>query len=74
MRSLVSAILAALLATSTLSAQTRSIAAHLGHPRDAKLVILHADDLGVAHSEDSASFDALNNGEVNSASAMMPPP
>jgi predicted glycoside hydrolase/deacetylase ChbG (UPF0249 family) len=74
MRPLVSTILATLLVTSTASAQTRTIAERLGHPRDAKLVILHADDLGVAHSEDSASFDALDRGAVNSASVMMPTP
>jgi predicted glycoside hydrolase/deacetylase ChbG (UPF0249 family) len=74
MRSLVLSALATLLAASTVSAQTRTIAERLGHPRDAKLVILHADDLGVAHSEDSASFAALNVGAVNSASVMMPTP
>jgi hypothetical protein len=41
------------------------IAERLGHPRDAKLLILHADDLGVAHSENAASFDALLKGGVN---------
>jgi predicted glycoside hydrolase/deacetylase ChbG (UPF0249 family) len=74
MKGLVSPLIASLLLASTLSAQTRTIAERLGHPRDAKLVILHADDLGVAHSEDSASFDALNRGAVNSASVMMPTP
>jgi predicted glycoside hydrolase/deacetylase ChbG (UPF0249 family) len=74
MRPLVSSLLASLLVASTLHAQARTIAERLGHPRDAKLLILHADDLGVAHSEDSASFDALDRGAVNSASVMMPTP
>ena len=74
MKRLVSSTLASLLVASTLHAQTRTIAERLGHPRDAKLVILHADDLGVAHSEDSASFEALNRGAINSASVMMPTP
>ena len=74
MRPLVSSLLASLLVASTLHAQGRTIAERLGHPRDAKLLILHADDLGVAHSEDSASFDALDKGAVNSASVMMPTP
>ncbi|HEX7981525.1 MAG TPA: polysaccharide deacetylase family protein, partial [Gemmatimonadaceae bacterium] len=69
-----SSLLASLIVASTLSAQTRTVAERLGHPRDAKLLILHADDLGVAHSEDSASFAALDNGAVNSASVMMPTP
>ena len=63
-----------ILLASTLPAQTRSIAERLGYPADAKLLILHADDLGVAHSEDAASFDALNRGAITSASVMMPTP
>src|SRR6202030_995967 len=63
-----------LLLTSTLPAQTRTIAERLGYPADAKLLILHADDLGAAHSIDAASFDALDKGAVSSASIMMPTP
>jgi len=74
MRQLISATLAILLVASTLDAQTRTTAERLGYPRSAKLLILHADDLGVAHSEDAASFDALDKGAVNSASVMMPTP
>jgi chitin disaccharide deacetylase len=55
-------------------AQTKTIAERLGYPPDAKLLILHADDLAVAHSEDSASFDALDRGAVTSASIMIPCP
>ena len=74
MRQLVYSTLLSLLVVSTLSAQTRTSAERLGHPRDAKLVILHADDIGVAHSENAASFDALDKGAVNSGSIMMPTP
>jgi predicted glycoside hydrolase/deacetylase ChbG (UPF0249 family) len=74
MRKLVFAILASLLIASTLDAQTRTIAERLGHPKDAKLLILHADDIGVAHSENAATFDALAKGPVNSGSIMMPTP
>jgi len=59
---------------STLPAQTRTVAERLGYPADAKLLILHADDLGAAHSVDAASFDALDKGAVSSASIMMPTP
>jgi predicted glycoside hydrolase/deacetylase ChbG (UPF0249 family) len=65
---------ASLLLVTTLSAQTRTVAERLGHPKNAKLLILHADDLGVAHSENAASFDALDKGVINSASIMMPTP
>ena len=67
-------LLALLMFTLSLAAQTRTIAERLGYPADAKLVILHADDLAVAHSEDVASFAALDKGAVSSASVMIPCP
>jgi predicted glycoside hydrolase/deacetylase ChbG (UPF0249 family) len=63
-----------LLVVSTLSAQTKNIAERLGHPANSKLLIIHADDLGAAHSADAASFDALDKGAVTSASIMVPTP
>ncbi len=57
----------------TINAQ-ENIATKLGYAADAKLLIIHADDLGVAHSENAASFKAIENGVVNSASVMMPTP
>jgi chitin disaccharide deacetylase len=60
-----------LLLTSAL-AQTKTIAERLGYAPDAKLLILHADDLAVAHSEDAASFAALDQHAVTSASIMVP--
>jgi hypothetical protein len=51
--------------------QSRNIAERLGYPRDSKLLIVHADDLAVAHSEDVASLDALDKGAVTSASIMI---
>ena len=66
--------LAILLITSPLVAQTKSIAERLGHPANSKLLIIHADDLAVAHSQDAASFDALDKGAATSASIMVPCP
>jgi len=63
-----------LLLNSTMSAQTKTVAERLGLPADTKLLILHADDLGVAHSVNAASFDALDKGAISSASIMMPTP
>jgi predicted glycoside hydrolase/deacetylase ChbG (UPF0249 family) len=54
--------------------QAKTIAERLGYPPDSKLLIIHADDLAVAHSEDSASFDALDKHAVTSASIMVPCP
>ncbi|AHG88173.1 YdjC family protein [Gemmatirosa kalamazoonensis] len=65
--------LASMLLAAAASAQP-TVAERLGYPRDAKLLILHADDLGVAHSVNAASFDALDRGAVSSASVMMPTP
>ncbi|MGB5356017.1 MAG: polysaccharide deacetylase family protein, partial [Eudoraea sp.] len=54
--------------------QDSNIAERLGYKKDSKLLIIHADDLGVAHSENSASLYALENSPVNSASIMVPCP
>lgn len=51
-----------------------NMATKLGYPADARLLIIHSDDLGVAHSENIASIEAIENGSVNSASVMMPTP
>jgi predicted glycoside hydrolase/deacetylase ChbG (UPF0249 family) len=74
MHTLLRSSVVSLLLASTLSAQTKTIAERLGHPADSKLLILHADDLGAAHSVDVASFDALDKGAISSASIMVPTP
>ena len=63
-----------LLVAASARAQTKTIAERLGYPADAKLLIVHADDLAVAHSVDAASFDALDKNAVTSASIMVPCP
>jgi len=68
------AVLSVLFSCSNIFAQSPTIAERLGHPRDSKLLIVHADDLAVAHSEDFASFDALDKGAATSASIMVPCP
>lgn len=74
LRKLVGVTVVFLLMASSASAQTKTIAERLGYPADAKLLIVHGDDLAVAHSVDAASFDALDKGGVTSASIMVPCP
>src|SRR5437867_2161342 len=52
----------------------KSLAEKLGFARDSKLLIVHADDVGVTHSVNAATIKALDTGLVNSASLMVPCP
>jgi predicted glycoside hydrolase/deacetylase ChbG (UPF0249 family) len=63
-------------------AQSVAIAQHLRsvtddakRPRaESRLLIIEAEDLGMAHSVDEATFDALEKGWVTSASILVPAP
>jgi len=51
-----------------------SLAARLGYPGDAKLLILNCDDLGMCHSANVGVYEALREGLATSASLMVPCP
>src|SRR6266550_2524784 len=52
----------------------KTLVERLGYPADAKLLIVHADDLGMSHSINMASIKGLESGLVSSASIMIPCP
>jgi chitin disaccharide deacetylase len=72
--SLASILFIAAAIPATAQSARKSLAEQLGYPRDAKLLIVHADDLGVTHSVNAASTRALESGAANSASIMVPCP
>lgn len=70
---LVTAVLAiAMIATG--GAQSRTVQERLGHPADARLLIIHADDFGMSHSVNRATMDALTGRWITSASILVPCP
>jgi len=72
LRKLVAALSLLLSTVANAQGQTKTLAERLGYPADSKLLIVHADDLAVAHSVDTASFEALDKNAVTSASVMVP--
>jgi chitin disaccharide deacetylase len=67
--------LTCLLVTLSLSAQgNKNLAELLGYPRDSKLLIIHADDMGLSQSVNSACIKAFGNKGITSGSIMVPCP
>ena len=51
-----------------------SLAERLGHPADARLVIISCDDLGLCHAANVGVYRALREGAATCASLMVPAP
>lgn len=54
--------------------EKKTLGERLGYPEDAKLLIVHDDDIGVSHSVNSAAIKAFESGAINSGSIMVPCP
>jgi chitin disaccharide deacetylase len=67
------AILLVLIAFST-EGQNQTYAEKLGFPRDARVLILHVDDVGMSWDSNEGAIQALEKGVANSLSIMMPCP
>lgn len=52
----------------------QTLAEKLGYAADAKLLIVHADDIGLAQSVNAATSDAFASGAITSGSIMVPCP
>ncbi len=53
---------------------TDPLAAQLGYPADARLLIVSADDLGLCHAANVGVYDCLRSGSVSCATLMVPAP
>ena len=68
------ALLAVASAPSFAQTPPLSVQERLGHPRSARLLVIHADDVGMSHSVNRASFAAVESRAVTSASILVPCP
>jgi chitin disaccharide deacetylase len=58
----------------TTAQEKRNLAEKLGFPKDAKLLIIHGDDIGLSHSTNAAYYKTFEDGSMTTGSLMVPCP
>ncbi len=56
----------------SVGSHAQTYAEKLGFPKDAKVLILHVDDVGMSYDSNQGAINAIENGVANSLSIMMP--
>ncbi len=56
------------------AAEAQTVAERLGYPPDARLLIVHADDIGMCHASNVAFMESTKGGSITAGSAMVPCP
>ena len=51
-----------------------SLAERLGYAADARVLVVHVDDLGMCHAANEGGFEALRKGPATCGSIMVPCP
>jgi chitin disaccharide deacetylase len=54
--------------------EKKNLAEKLGYPKDAKMLIIHGDDVGLSHSTNAAYARAFEEGALTTGSVMVPCP
>ena len=74
MRLLLALLFACLTQSLAQTSESKTLQERLGYPISARLLVIHADDLGMDHSVNRATLEALEQGWITSASILVPCP